>query len=74
MKYTITIKRTVTFIEKGRQEYRQIADSGNPADGKTVYGYVPAPDIEREKTEDVYEQTVDMLDITAVISAVNGGL
>ena len=41
-------------------------------DGKKEMGYAPAKLEERAITETVFEQTVDTLDLKAVVCAVNG--
>ena len=39
---------------------------------KAVLGYAPDVEVEKTREAQIYRQTVDDLDITAVIAAVNG--
>jgi len=64
---------TITKIEEGEgfsSTYERIADTGNERDGGPVYAYVKKPVISTNKNV-VFEQTLEDLDVTAVIRAVN---
>lgn len=64
---------TITKIEEGEgfsSTYERIADTGNERDGGPVYAYVKKPTINTDKKV-VFEQTLEDLDVTAVIRAVN---
>ena len=50
--------------------YERIADTGNERDGGPVYAYVKKPVINTNKNV-VFEQTLEDLDVTAVIRAAN---
>ena len=72
VKYKISISR-VDQVETIEREYKQIADTGNPIDGKTVYGYVTRPGIAFHETAILTQEIKDeQLDIKAVIKAING--
>jgi len=69
MSYRILIKKTGEKKTTDSQ-YKKISDTGNEKDQGPIYGYV-----EYEKTikfeTDIYDQTIDEIDINAVIKAVN---
>jgi len=64
---------TITKIEEGEgfsSTYERIADTGNELDGGPVYAYVKKPVINIDKNV-VFKQTLEDLDVTAVIRATN---
>ena len=69
MSYTITVTETKRVL-RSHDEYEPIADTGNPKDNGRQFGYVPH-DVYKDENHDIYEQTVESLDIVAVINAVN---
>ncbi len=70
MPFTIRITKD-EVVEVKSKEYMKIADTGNEHDGKTLYGYVPSTRMDKRETE-LYKQTIEALDLLAVISAANG--
>ena len=68
--YEVTIKRIGQWVSRGK-EYKKIADTGNEKDGGIVYGYVYSDSIEQGETL-VLKQTLDTIDLPAVIKAING--
>jgi hypothetical protein len=67
--YKITIQK-IEKVHSTETSYEKIADSGNERDGGSVYGYVEYPSEKNAETS-VFNQTVDDLDLQAVIKAVN---
>lgn len=66
--FTVTIKKkTIEEVPTGKEWERTGED--NPK-----YAYTPEIVKKREVELKIYEQTVEEIDITRVISAVNGGL
>ena len=65
--YQIIIKKNATVVKTRGEDWLPISEK----DGVKEYGYTPK--IEREVTEEreIYTQTVDDLDLAAVIIAVN---
>ncbi len=70
MPFTIRITKDEVLDIKS-QSYEKIADSGNEKDRGAVYAYVPYVKSEKRETE-LYKQTIEALDLLAVISAANG--
>lgn len=68
--YKITITRKTTWRED-EQEYKKIAETGNPNGGGPVYGYVKKENALKAVETDILTQTVSDLDLTAVIKAIN---
>ena len=66
-KITIEQKEPVRTTKKS---YEKIADTGNPHDKGAMYGYV-AVDVVEIQSKTIYEQAVDVLDLPAVIKAIN---
>lgn len=66
MKYKITIERTQTVSREIGQKWECIG--GNP---ESKYAYTPSLMADREDTETIYEQTVEMLDLARAIKAIN---
>ena len=71
MSFTVKVTQTKDKTEK-RQEWVRVSDSGNPQGGGSVYAYSPWRDVIVACSIDLYEQTVEELDIAALIRAVNG--
>lgn len=67
--YKVTIEKIETKTVIGR-EYEKIADSGNPHDKGAIYGYV-SKEVAQTSKINIFEQTVEELDMTKVIKAVN---
>lgn len=67
--YKITIVK-VERLTVVKRQYEKIADTGNPRDNGALYGYVESPGTELRETT-MLEQTVEELDLTNVIKAVN---
>ena len=61
----------IESVTRTTQAWEKIADSGNPADGKSVYGYVSKISDDVKCTE-LFKQSVEGLDLPAIIAAVNG--
>ena len=68
-RFEITIKR-IESVNVTRQEWKQVADSGNKRDDGAVYEYVGYPDVQDADTL-ILQQSVKELDIPAVIKAIN---
>lgn len=66
MSYTIKITKTQSVVRKGGKEWKPVSAAADAA-------YAYTPEIEREAQEEieVLRQTVDDLDMAAVIKAVN---
>ena len=71
MSFTVTIKENCKST-KQHQEWVRVADTGNPIGGGPVYAYAPPKEIVVSVERTLMEQTVDDLDLQAVIRAVNG--
>jgi hypothetical protein len=75
--YTITITRTNAVKKKVGKDWAVIAQvpftDSLPVTAplKPVYGYTPAIEKDVEQTVEVLKQTVDDLDLIAVIQAIN---
>lgn len=67
--YQITIEKVEKKEAVGR-EYQKIADSGNERDGGPRYAYVEFPSQKVIETT-ILRQSVEELDLAAVIKAVN---
>jgi len=67
--YKVTIEKIETEEYTERGSFCVIAEEG----GEKKYGYAPSRTNEREVNRKVYEQTVKILDVYAVIQAVNDG-
>ena len=67
--FTVTITKMTIEERTAGKEWKLV---GN--EGVNKYGYTPEIVKKREVEQKIYEQTVDEIDITRVISAVNGGL
>ena len=61
-----------TQVEFVEVEWKRVADTGNPRDNNAVYEFVQKPVVLKDSTRQIYEQTVEKLDLPAVIGAVNG--
>lgn len=70
MAWKIEITKTSTYEETTR-EWKKLRDTPYDSTGDT-YGYAEPITVPRTKSETVYEQTVDSLDLQKVIMAVNG--
>lgn len=68
MRYTITITKVDVEESIIERAWKVISKD---TDNRDVFGYTPEINARRELERKVYEQTVDELDIKAVISAVN---
>jgi cell fate (sporulation/competence/biofilm development) regulator YlbF (YheA/YmcA/DUF963 family) len=68
--YQITIIK-IEQVKEIRRQYQKIADSGNEHDKGAIYGYVNMTDENVKKETKILEQTVEQLDLAAVIKAVN---
>ncbi len=67
--YEITIvKKVVVPIIK--REYERVADTGNPRDNGAMYDYVDCLG-ERTVETDILKQTLEDIDLPAVIKAIN---
>jgi hypothetical protein len=66
MSYKITIERTQTVKKTVGKQWKLCGTAEN-----SQYDYTPEVETLREETEKIYEQTVDELNLIAVISAVN---
>lgn len=69
MKYTITIQQEREETRLTGREWQVLKQD---ADGKPERGYTPQVEERRIVKVTVLEQTVDELDIVAVIKAING--
>lgn len=74
-RYKVTVEAIVTTTKTVGHEWATIAHEPIPGtDGKTkpILGYTPQ--VEKSTTEvcKVYEQSVDSLDLAALVSVVNG--
>lgn len=70
MSYQIIIKNKSLQTIPPKQEFNKISDTGG-RDGGAKYDYVTKPESQQMLTEEVYNQTVDNIDIIAVIAAIN---
>lgn len=70
MTYRILIEKIETE-PFDKQEWQKVADTGNSRDGGPVYGYTACPTV-REVTTKLLEQTLERLDLQAIILAANG--
>lgn len=68
MSYKVTITKITNDVPFKNKAYEEI---GKKSDGDPEYGYVYFDDT-KTVTEDVFEQTVDELNIKAVVSVING--
>jgi hypothetical protein len=68
MSFKITIEQDVTTVRTVGNDWQIVEQSAN---GAPKYGYTPAVEKEITRTVQVYEQTVETLDIAAVIAVVN---
>jgi hypothetical protein len=69
MSYKIRIERLETEARLERQQWQRLSTDGV---GNSQYGYVESPNMLRDEVETlIYEQTVDELDLVAVINAIN---
>lgn len=66
--YKITIEKTVEAVEIAGHNWAVI---GTKEDDKPEYGYTPEIVKRAIKTVEIYSQTVEWLDVYAVIQAVN---
>lgn len=66
--YVITVSEKFTGL-RPKKEYQQIADTGGN-DGGPKYGYVNTEEMASDVT-DVYTQEVKVIDMPAIIKAVN---
>lgn len=57
-------------VNRTRNEYVKVADSGNERDGGSVYDYVPNTTVEKREIT-ILEQSIENLDMPAVIKAIN---
>lgn len=67
--FKITIEK-IEIITEVERAYEKIADTGNKEDNGPVYGYVDK-EVERKISLPIYTQTVEGVNIEAVIDAVN---
>ena len=70
--FTVTITKTTIEEKPAGKEWQVVSGSKENKDHE--WGYTPEIMKKKEVELKVYEQTVDEMDITRVISAVNGGL
>ena len=70
--FTVTITKTTIEERPAGKDWEVV--KGSRADKDMEYGNTPEIVKKREVEQKIYEQTVDEIDITRVISAVNGGL
>lgn len=68
-KYTIKVER-VRDVEGVLGPKWEIVGVGD--DGRNKYGYTPVLDTIIKEEETIYEQTVDSLDMAALVEVVNG--
>lgn len=78
MSYTITITKNEPVTVKAGREWKKTGEEpmypgDETAKGlkKEVYGYTPEYDKVVEQGSEIYKQTVDELDITALVQVVN---
>lgn len=74
IRYTVTIKAIVEREETVGKEWTVIGQEMDEATGKPkdVRGYTPETTKTVRRELEIYEQTVDCLDVAAVVSVVNG--
>lgn len=65
MTYTITITKTERVVRKAGKQWEKLKDGGD-------YGYTPEIEKEVEVETKVLEQTLEHLDLVAVVKAING--
>jgi hypothetical protein len=68
--FKITIDEIRSQKEQG-SDWLKVADTGNERDGGPQYASVPCEKVVN-RSERIFEQTVDSLDISAVIAVING--
>ena len=70
MSFTVKISQSKeTTVPE--EEWVLLADTGGK-DGGALYGYAPERQVTSTESVDLFEQTVEELDLIAVIQAVNG--
>lgn len=69
--YAVVEKRPYTQAELDEANNGFIKDDTEPQSLKSVYGYLPEYEVIREKKTDILEQSVEDLDVVAVIKAIN---
>ena len=68
MSYKITIEETKEVTKWARREWKQGVD---PANGEHGFGYTPMIENIEIERRNIYEQTVEELDLVAVIATIN---
>ena len=71
MSFKVVITQTYEKITHAGGEHGIIAQANDNGVACNKYGIVPVQEVTRTVTEPIYEQTVETLDVTAVINAVN---
>ena len=71
MSFTVEISESRTVVVVRKDKWVQIGDTGGP-DGGTLYGYAPPIEVTTTEKVELFEQTVEDLDLIAVIKAING--
>lgn len=66
--YVVTVKEIKT-VSYARRDWQMLIKEAN---GQQTMGWTPEVDSTRDESRDLYEQTVETLDLPAVILAVNG--
>jgi hypothetical protein len=67
IRYVVTVKAVVERVEKAGKEWART--TGDPS---SPMAYTPEIEKTVQRQVDVYEQTVDSLDIAALVLVVNG--
>jgi len=71
-KYRVRIEVVHTFEITGKRIREKVADTGNELDNGSVYDWIDDPNTYIDKdSNEIYDQTVEALDVVAVIQAVN---
>ena len=70
--FTVTITKTTIEEKPAGKEWKVV--KGSTVDRTAEYDYTPEIVKKKEVEQKIYEQTVEEIDVTRVISAVNGGL
>ena len=66
IRYEITVKAVVELVEKQGKEWKPVSTEPNAA-----YAYTPEIDKTVRREIEIYRQTVDKLDMPALVSVIN---
>lgn len=67
--YKVVISK-IEKVTSTKEEYEKLSETGNPRDNGAMWGYVPK-NVEEEVIVTVLSQTIEEIDVPAVIKAIN---